>query len=148
MKKRLITLVVMTMLLLCLTSCKKSDKESGNFISGVECIILSSPDGTYYMIEKPQVNDEIDWGGLNPSVRKKWISVEHGEVAGNILEDMLDDNEFLDAKVSMWIKQENSTPYVDDIWDDDTISPEDVKALGLFEKDKCTDISQIIKQWK
>ena len=148
MKKRLLTLAVMIMMLLCFTSCKKSEKESGNLIYGVECIILSGPDGNYYMIEKPQVNDEKAWDGLNPDVREKWVMIEHGEVAGNILEDMLDENEFLDANVSMWIRQESTTPYVTDLWDDDTISPEDVEALGLFDKDKSADISKFVEQWK
>ncbi len=147
MNKRLIAMAGIIMMLLCLTSCQSAEERLGKLVHGVECIIYRCPNGSYYMIEKPQVNDEKDWRGLNLPLRKKWMKVETGESAGEILDYMLDDNEFLDAKVALRIKQESTFPQLDDLWDDDTISPEDVKALGLFEKDKCSEIAQYINQW-
>lgn len=121
---------------LCLTACSSgaaSGKQQSHLVYGAECIILKGSDETYYIIEKPQVNDEEIWEGMDPSLRHQWVKAEHGQVAGRILADVLKEHEFLDAKVSLQIPEDDGEPpCVDDIWDDEKISEDDVKALGLF----------------
>ncbi|MCR5282598.1 MAG: hypothetical protein K6E18_04450 [Lachnospiraceae bacterium] len=118
--------------------------QAGKLVYGAECVVLRGPDSTYYIIEKPQANDTVDWNGTDPSFRRQWVKVEHGEIAGRILADVLEEQEFLDAKLSIQIPEDGEKPYiVDDLWDDETISEDEVKELGLLEDSKCAEIADL-----
>ena len=148
MKKRLITLVVIIMAMFCLSSCMMPQQASGKLIYGVECIIVRCTGDTFYIIEKPDSNDEKEWEGLDLKLRKEWVKLEYGEVAGKILKNGMKDNEFLDAKVSMRVSDVSAPPCIDDLWDDAAVSPEDVQALGLFESRRCANVSDYVDHWE
>ena len=156
MKKKTVILAAAALTLMLLAACTQSGgqgagqsaENSDKLVYGVECVILRCPGDTYFITEIPQVNDEKEWSGLNPPLRSRWVKAGHGEVAGNILNDVAGDYEFLDAKVSVRVPEDGGDPVIDDLWDDEKISADEVKALGLFEESRCKDISGYEEHWK
>lgn len=134
MKHRSIIFIGFLLAALCLNACSSgstSGEQGGKLIYGAECIILKDSADTFYIIEKPNSNDEEVWEGTDPSLRRQWVRAEHGEVAGRILADELNEQEFLDARVSLRLSEDGQTPCIDDIWDDEKISEAEMKDLGL-----------------
>ena len=149
MKQRIILSAGFILTALWLTACSlygaDPGKQSGQLVYGVGCVILRGHDETYYIIEKPEANNDQDWEGTDPSLRHQWTGVEYGEVAGRILADVLNENEFLDARVSVRVPENGAGPCtIEDVWDDETISEDEVKELGLLEDSKCAEIDAFL----